>query len=130
MIVYLGLGKSPDVTSAGLFYGHAHQLLVQAGAALTVIVWDGLVTFLILKGIGLFMKLRMTDAELEAGDIKVHGEVAYPMEEPEALPDFGDIPGEPIPEHHHHHVLTTDGRVLVTSGGRALGNGEKEDQEE
>ncbi len=126
MIVYLGLGKNPDVTTSGAFYGHPRQLLIQAGAALTVIVWDGLVTFLLLKGISLFMKLRMSEPELEVGDIKVHGEVAYPMEEPEALPDFGDIPGEPIPEHHHHHVLTTDGRVLVTSGGRALTEEDKE----
>jgi Amt family ammonium transporter len=56
-------------------------LLVQAGAALTIIVWDGLVTFLILKGIGLFMKLRIPDAELEIGDVAVHGEEAYPTEE-------------------------------------------------
>ena len=103
MIVYLGLGKNADVTTAGLFYGHPKQLLIQGGAALTVIVWDGLVTFLLLRGIGLFMKLRMPDNELVAGDILVHGEVAYPMEEPEAEPDFGEIPGEPVPEHHHHH---------------------------
>ena len=86
-----------------------------------MIVWDGLVTFLILKGIGLFMKLRMTEAELASGDIQVHGEVAYPMEEPEAYADFGDIPGGPVPEHHHHHELVTaDGKVLVTSGGKAV----------
>ena len=65
------------------------------------------------------MKLRMTDAELIAGDIRVHGEVAYPMEEPEAKPDFGPIPGEPVPAHHHHELVTSDGKVLVTSGGRA-----------
>src|SRR5690242_16957301 len=81
MIVYLGIGKSPDVTTSGLFYGHPHQLLVQAGAALTIIVWDGLVTFLILKGIGLFMKLRIPDEDLEIGDVAVHGEEAYPTEE-------------------------------------------------
>jgi ammonium transporter, Amt family len=81
MIVYLGIGKNPDVTTSGLFYGHPHQLLVQAGAALTIIVWDGLVTFLILKGIGLFMKLRIPDEELEIGDVAVHGEEAYPTEE-------------------------------------------------
>jgi Amt family ammonium transporter len=81
MIVYLGIGRSPSVTTAGLFYGHPKQLLVQAGAALTVIVWDGLVTFLILRGIGLFMKLRIPDAELEIGDVAVHGEEAYPSEE-------------------------------------------------
>src|SRR6516225_8368423 len=81
MIVYLGIGKNPNVTTSGLFYGHPHQLLVQAGAALTIIVWDGLVTFLILKGIGLFMRLRIPDAELEIGDVAVHGEEAYPAEE-------------------------------------------------
>jgi len=81
MVVYLGIGKTPNVTTAGLFYGHPKQLLIQAGAALTVIVWDGLVTFLILKGIGLFMKLRIPDAELEVGDVAVHGEEAYPAEE-------------------------------------------------
>jgi Amt family ammonium transporter len=56
-------------------------LLVQAGAALTIIVWDGLVTFLILRGIGLFMKLRIPDEDLEIGDVAVHGEEAYPTEE-------------------------------------------------
>src|SRR5215831_17351760 len=81
MIVYLGAGQSSNVITAGLFHGHPHQLLVQAGAALTVIVWDALITFLILRGIGLFMKLRIPDAELEAGDVAVHGEEAYPAEE-------------------------------------------------
>ena len=67
------------------------------------------------------MKLRMSEAELEIGDLKAHGEAAYPAEELE-VPDFGDIPGEPVPaDHHHHHELVTDdGKVLVTSGGKAL----------
>ncbi len=121
MIVYLGLGKNPDVSTTGLFYGHPRQLLIQAGAALTVIVWDAVVTFLILRGIALFTKLRMSDSELAAGDIRVHGEVAYPVEElqVEPIPDFGDIPGEPVPVHHHHELVTSDGRVLVISGGKA-----------
>jgi ammonium transporter, Amt family len=110
MIVYLGIGKNPNVTTAGLFYGHPRQLLVQAGAALTVIVWDGLVTFVILRVIGLFMKLREPDAVLLAGDIKLHGEVAYPMEEPDAEPPFGDVPGEPQPEPHLHPKVLTDER--------------------
>jgi Amt family ammonium transporter len=80
MIVYVGLGKNPDVSTAGLFYGHPKQLLIQGGAALTVIVWDGLVTFLLLKGIGLVMNLRLSDAELEAGDVAVHNEEVYPSE--------------------------------------------------
>jgi Amt family ammonium transporter len=83
MIVYLGIGKNPDITTSGLFYGHPRQLLIQAGAALTVIVWDGLVTFAILWVIGRFTKLRMSDEEQMAGDLAVHGEVAYPEEEKE-----------------------------------------------
>jgi ammonium transporter, Amt family len=81
MIIYLGLGKAPDITTAGLFYGHPKQLLIQAGAALTIIVWDGLVTFVILKVISLFTSLREPDAVLEIGDLAVHGEVAYAPEE-------------------------------------------------
>src|SRR5262245_30020409 len=80
MIVYLGVGKNPDVTTAGLFYGHPKQLLIQAGAALTVIVWDALITFLILRGLGLFMKLRLPDEVLETGDVAIHNEEAYPSE--------------------------------------------------
>jgi ammonium transporter, Amt family len=80
MIVYLGLGKNPDVTTAGLFYGHPKQLLIQAGAALTVIVWDALITFLILRGLGLFMKLRLPDEVLETGDVAIHNEEVYPSE--------------------------------------------------
>ena len=80
MIVYLGVGNNPDITTAGLFYGHPKQLLIQAGAALTVIVWDGLITFLILRGLGLFMKLRMPDELLETGDVAIHNEEVYPSE--------------------------------------------------
>jgi ammonium transporter, Amt family len=86
MIIYLGLGKAPPITTAGLFYGHPKQLLIQAGAALTVIVWDGFVTFAILKVISLFTSLREPDSVLEVGDLAVHGEVAYA---PEELPSVG-----------------------------------------
>jgi Amt family ammonium transporter len=108
MIVYLGIGKSSNVTTAGLFYGHPKQLLIQAGAAGTVIVWDGFVTFVLLRGIGLFMKLREPDEVLVAGDIALHGEVAYPNEEPDAEPAFAEIPGEPVPDGHHHQKVLTE----------------------
>jgi ammonium transporter, Amt family len=81
MIIYLGLGKTPDVTTAGAFYGHPKQLLIQLGAAATVIVWDAFVTYVILRVIKFFTPLRYSDPELEAGDIMIHGEVAYPTEE-------------------------------------------------
>jgi len=121
MIVYVGLGKTPNVTTAGLLYGNPKQLWIQAAAALTVIVWDGLVTFLILRGIGLFMKLRMPEPQLIAGDISAHGEVAYPNEEPEAEPDFGEVPGEPHPDHHRRELV---GLTQPVSGAGSPGRRE------
>ena len=81
MIEYIGLGKNSSISGAGLFYGHPKQLAIQAGAALTIIVWDSFVTFVLLRGIGLFMKLRLPDEQLEIGDVAVHGEEAYPSED-------------------------------------------------
>jgi Amt family ammonium transporter len=83
MIEYLGLGKTSSVSGAGLFYGHPKQLLTQFLAALTIIVWDALVTFVILMVIKhvFRMKLRMDDATLEVGDVAIHGEEAYPADE-------------------------------------------------
>ena len=111
MIVYLGIGKNPGFSAAGAFYGHPKQLEIQALAALTVIVWDALVTFVILRVIGLFMKLREPDSVLLAGDIELHGEVAYPNEEPDVEPaGYGAIPGEPVPDGHHHAAVLTEER--------------------
>jgi Amt family ammonium transporter len=107
MIEYIGIGKTPSSVGAGLFYGNPRQLWIQAGAALTIIVWDALVTFLILRGIGLFMKLRIPDEELLAGDIAVHGEVAYPEEEPDEA-DLGDVPGEPPTGRHDRELVSPD----------------------
>src|SRR6266571_1530407 len=83
MIVYLGLGKNPSISGVGLFYGHPKQLALQAGAALTIIVWDAVVTFVILMVIKYVfrMKLRLPDEVLEIGDVAVHGEEAYPSDE-------------------------------------------------
>ena len=60
IIFYHGNGKDvPDVTAAGWLWGHHPiQILIQLGAALTIIVWDAFVTFAILRILGLFMKLR------------------------------------------------------------------------
>jgi ammonium transporter, Amt family len=80
--VYLGNGKDVnDVTASGWLWGHhPAQILVQLCAALTIIGWDALVTVVILKFLGLFMKLRAPEEDLEEGDIAVHQEEAYPEE--------------------------------------------------
>ncbi|HVT66943.1 MAG TPA: ammonium transporter [Trebonia sp.] len=72
------------VAGAGWFWGHhPHQILTQFLAALTIIIWDGVVTAVIWMVIKYVfrMKLRFDDAELEIGDVAVHGEEAYPVEE-------------------------------------------------
>jgi Amt family ammonium transporter len=83
VLVYLGGdSKSSPFSVTGLLYG-SHtwkQLEVQAGAALTVIAWTALCTFLILKFVGLFVKLRLTDEQLETGDLSIHDEVVYPSD--------------------------------------------------
>jgi ammonium transporter, Amt family len=83
MIEYIGLGKTPSSSGAGLFYGHPGQLAIQAGAALTIIIWDAAVTFVILMVIKYVfrMNLRLPDDVLEIGDVAVHGEEAYPSDE-------------------------------------------------
>jgi ammonium transporter, Amt family len=79
IVEYLGGSTGQDVTTAGWLYGHhPKQILIQAGAAGTVIVWDAFVTFTILKVLGLFMNLRLPDEVLETVDLGVHDEEAYP----------------------------------------------------
>lgn len=80
VIVYLGEKGAANSSYAGLFYGNPKQVAIQLGAALTVIVWDAFITFLILRVLGLFMKLRMSDEQLETGDVAIHDEEAYPDE--------------------------------------------------
>jgi ammonium transporter, Amt family len=109
MIVYLGLGKNPDVTTAGLFYGHPKQLLIQAGAALTVIVWDALITFLILRGLGLFMKLRLPDEVLEVGDVAIHNEEVYPSEALTRVGSGAAAPPSPAPAVAEPAKVPSDG---------------------
>jgi Amt family ammonium transporter len=65
---------------AGLMYtGSAHQLWEQFRAAIFVIFWSALVTFILMKLIGLVLGgLRYKDEILEVGDLAIHGEEAFP----------------------------------------------------
>ncbi|HTW21033.1 MAG TPA: ammonium transporter [Mycobacteriales bacterium] len=81
VVVYPKTTTGAPFAVTGWLYGDRHLFFQQAGAALTIIVWDALITFVILKAIGLFTSLRMSDAELELGDLAVHGEEAYPSDE-------------------------------------------------
>ena len=79
MLQYIGTDKeAPGVSVTGLLYGNSgHQLLMQVYGAAFIIVFNAIMTFIILKVIGLIVPLRMDDATLKVGDDAVHGETAY-----------------------------------------------------
>jgi Amt family ammonium transporter len=80
MIVYQNSNGAP-ISFKGWIYGNRHQFFIQFFAAVTIIVYDALMTFIILKVISFFTPLRMPDDELEIGDLAVHDEEAYPSDE-------------------------------------------------
>ena len=62
----------------GLFYGNPAQLGIQALGVLVAVAFSATLTFLILKGLSVFMKLRVSgDDENEGMDTSQHGEMAY-----------------------------------------------------
>ena len=50
--------------------------------ALWVIGFSAIGTFILLKLVGLFVPLRMDEADMEEGDIAVHGHEVYPSDVP------------------------------------------------
>jgi ammonium transporter, Amt family len=72
-----------ETTLAGTISGGGlHLLGWQALTALWVIVFSSIGTFILLKLVGLVVPLRMTDEEMEVGDIAVHGHEVYPSDVP------------------------------------------------
>ena len=70
--------KSFNGVADGLLYGNPGQVMVQATAIGAAIVYSGVVTFILLKLIGLVMPLRAASMDEGAGlDITLHGEEAY-----------------------------------------------------
>ncbi len=101
MAVYLNRDGTPWFSGTGSL----HLLGVQAYVGLWVICFTAAATFVILKLVGLVIPLRMTEAEMEEGDIAVHGHEVYPADIPSlgfpgGAPGFipvpaGGSPGEP-----------------------------------
>jgi Amt family ammonium transporter len=70
--------KSLNGIADGALFGNPYQLVIQAGAILAVAVYCGVVSFVLLKVIGLVMPLRASDHEESSGlDVSLHGEEAY-----------------------------------------------------
>ncbi len=62
-------------------------------------------TFILLKLVGLFVPLRMEEADMEEGDIAVHGHEVYPSDVPSlAYPWERDLVGSPPQTQHLNAV--------------------------
>lgn len=85
MFEYLSKKVGQGVSVTGLIYGNPHQVLVQIEALLVIVVYDGLMTWGILKVIGLIVPLRVADKQLAEGDMAIHGEVSQEPEEESVL---------------------------------------------
>ena len=70
--------KSLNGLFDGALYGNPGQVLIQGTAVVAAMVYSGVVSFVLLKVIGLIMPLRATDDEESVGlDITQHSEEAY-----------------------------------------------------
>jgi len=70
--------KSLNGVFDGALFGNPGQLAIQATAVLAAIVYSGVMSFVLLKLIGLAIPLRATAADESTGlDITMHGEEAY-----------------------------------------------------
>ncbi|MGZ4532904.1 MAG: hypothetical protein ACXVXP_11200, partial [Mycobacteriaceae bacterium] len=92
MRVYIGQGKTPDISATGVIHGNWTLLKWQFFAGVWVILFSGIGTFILLKLVGLVIPLRMKEEDMEVGDIAVHGHEVYPSDVP-SLGYPGGVPG-------------------------------------
>ena len=86
-----GVGKTPSIAATGVIHGNWTLLKWQFFAALFVIIWSAVATFLLLKFVGLFIPLRMSEENMEIGDTAEHGHEVYPSD----IPSLGYPNGVP-----------------------------------
>ena len=78
MILYFGAKGTSDI----FVTGSAHLFKMQLYAGLWVVVFSAIGTFILLKLVGLLIPLRMSDVDMETGDLAVHGHEVYPSDVP------------------------------------------------
>jgi Amt family ammonium transporter len=98
VVVYPGTGKTASIAATGLFFGNPQQFYAQVIGLVFILIWDGVMTFAILKLISIFIPLRLTDKQLEIGDEAVHGDAAYELMPvpPAAYPEANGTPHTPV----------------------------------
>ena len=83
IVEYIGVGATSNIPGkAGVIHGSWTLLRWQAETAGWVIAYTGVMTFIILKVVGIFLPLRLSDEELEIGDHAIHGNEVYPSDVP------------------------------------------------
>jgi Amt family ammonium transporter len=118
-IYYHRSGKSLTAVSAtGLLHGNWTLLKWQFFAAAFVVVFSATGTFVLLKLVGVFVPLRMSQENMEIGDTAEHGHEVYPSDVP-SLGFPGGLPGlspgaAPAPA-----PAADPGRGAVPAGGVA-----------
>jgi Amt family ammonium transporter len=70
--------KAINGVQSGLLFGNPGQIGIQAAAILAAIVYSGVLSFVLLKVVGLIIPLRPSRADETVGlDVSMHGEEAY-----------------------------------------------------
>ncbi|KXT84551.1 Ammonium transporter [Streptococcus sp. DD11] len=70
---------TPEAGNYGLFFGSSHLLLATLAAIALTLVWSALIAWLLIRLIGMFTPLRVSDrAEALGLDDSEHEETAYP----------------------------------------------------
>jgi Amt family ammonium transporter len=92
-------GKGFIAPAAGLFNGGGLTLFKdQLFAGLWVVIFSAIATFILLKLVGLVIPLRMSEADMEQGDLAVHGHEVYPSDVPSlSFPSGGTWTPTPAP---------------------------------
>ena len=86
-----------------MIHGNWTLLKWQFFAALFVIAWTAVITFILLKLVGVFIPLRMSQENMEIGDTAEHGHEVYPSDVPSlgyaggGTPAFDSQPGQAAP---------------------------------
>jgi ammonium transporter, Amt family len=88
--------KALNGVADGALFGNPGQLLIQGAAVLAAIVYSGVMSFVLLKLIALFVPLRATSSDEASGlDITMHGEEAY-VHADGSGPVIVESPGRPM----------------------------------
>ena len=100
-----------------MYTGSAHQLWEQFRAAIFVIFWSALITFILMKLIGWVLRgARYKDEILEVGDLAIHGEEAFPEDSFATRPT---VPSPwPVSKEAHSRTI---GNPAPTNRRRSLG---------